>query len=56
MQVPWVGGPVVRCPLVYNSFWGPSWSDATHQALANQINQFTQDLVFRYRSLLKNPC
>jgi len=45
MQVPWVGGPVVRCPLLYNSFWGPSWGDATHQALANQINQFTQDLL-----------
>jgi hypothetical protein len=45
MQVPWVGGPVVRCPVVYNSFWGPAWGDATHQALANQINQFTQDLL-----------
>jgi hypothetical protein len=36
---------VIRCPIVYNSFWGPAWSDATHQALANQLNQFTQDLL-----------
>jgi hypothetical protein len=45
MQVPWVGGPVIRCPLLYNSFWGPAWSNASHQALANQINQFTKDLL-----------
>ena len=45
MQVPWSGGPIVKCPLIYNSFWGPLWSNAAHQALANQINQFTQDLL-----------
>jgi hypothetical protein len=45
MLVPWLGGPIVKCPLIYNSFWGPLWSNAAHQALANQINQFTQDLL-----------
>ena len=45
MLVPYVGGPVIRCPAVYNSFWGPSWGDVTHQTLAKQINQFTQDLL-----------
>jgi hypothetical protein len=45
MSIPWSGGPIVRCPLIYNSFWGPLWSDDAHQALASQINQFTQDLL-----------
>src|ERR1035438_3598742 len=43
--VPYSGGPIVKCPLIYNSFWGPSWGDAAHQTLAAQINQFTQDLL-----------
>jgi hypothetical protein len=46
MLVPWLGGPIVKCPLIYNSFWGPLWSDPAHRALANQINQFTQDLLY----------
>ena len=39
------GGPVVKCPQVYSSFWGPSWSDATHQTRATHLNQFLKDLV-----------
>jgi hypothetical protein len=45
MLVPWAGGPIIRCPLVYNNFWGPAWGDASHQTLAKQINQFTKDLL-----------
>jgi hypothetical protein len=45
MLITWAGGPIIRCPLVYNSFWGSAWGDASHQTLANQINKFTQDLL-----------
>jgi hypothetical protein len=45
MLVPYTGGPIVRCPLIHTSFWGPSWGDAAHTALANKINQFNQDFV-----------
>ena len=30
----WNNGPIITCPLVYASFWGSHWSDATHQAQA----------------------
>ena len=45
MLVPYTGGPIVRCPLVHTSFWGPSWGDAAHTALANNLNQFNQDFL-----------
>src|SRR5450432_1172453 len=45
MLVPYTGGPIVRCPLIHTSFWGPSWGDATHAPLAAKINQFNQDYV-----------
>jgi hypothetical protein len=44
MLVPYEGGPVVYCPTVYTSFWGPSWN-GTNAALAGQLNQFVQDLL-----------
>jgi hypothetical protein len=37
--------PIVRCPLVYTSFWGNSWTDAAHQNLARQLNHFHKDLL-----------
>jgi hypothetical protein len=45
MAIPYSGGPIVRCPLIYTSFWGPSWTDPAHTALSSQINQFLQDLL-----------
>jgi hypothetical protein len=44
MSIPYEGGPVVFCPQVYTSFWGPSWT-AENAGLAGQLNQFIQDLV-----------
>jgi hypothetical protein len=45
MLVTYQGGPIVRCPNIYSSYWGPAWSDGPHSALAGQLNQFLQDLV-----------
>ena len=45
MLVPYSGGPIVRCPLIHTSFWGPSWGDAAHTTLANNLNQFNTDFV-----------
>jgi hypothetical protein len=45
MLITYAGGPIVRCPRVYTSFWGPSWSDSTHQILAAQLNSFHQDIL-----------
>ena len=40
------GGPVVTCPLVYTSFWGPMWtSDQAHATSADRLNQYHQDLL-----------
>jgi len=44
MLVPYEGGPVVYCPLVYTSFWGASWTNS-NASLASQLNQFVQDLM-----------
>ena len=45
MRITYAGGPIVRCPRVYTSFWGPLWSDSPHQALAAQLNRFHQDIL-----------
>ena len=39
------GGPVIKSPQVYTSFWGTLWPDAAHQARAQRLNQFHQDLL-----------
>lgn len=39
------GGSVITAPNVYTSFWGKLWSDAAHQAAAQRLNQFVQDLL-----------
>lgn len=53
MDITYSGGPIVHCPLVYTSFWGPAWSDAAHTTLAGQLNQFHQDLlVSRFMNVL----
>jgi hypothetical protein len=44
MLVPYEGGPVVYCPVVYTSFWGASWT-SSNASLASQLNQFVQDLM-----------
>ena len=45
MLITYAGGPIVRCPRFYTSFWGPAWSDSAHQTLAGQLNQFHQDIL-----------
>ena len=39
------GGPVIRLPEVYITFWGSQWADAAHSARAKLLNQFVQDLL-----------
>jgi hypothetical protein len=39
------GGPVIASPEVHTSFWGSLWSDADHQARAQRLSQFHQDLL-----------
>ena len=39
------GGPIIVCPQVFVSYWGASWSDATHQPMQQRINQFYIDLL-----------
>jgi hypothetical protein len=45
MRIPYAGGPVVRRPLVYASFWGPGWASPDQQEQAAGITQFHQDLL-----------
>ena len=40
------GGPVITCPLMYATFWGPSWTNSpSGLAEAARLTQFLQDLV-----------
>jgi hypothetical protein len=39
------GGPVIASPQVHTTFWGLLWSDAAHQARAQRLNQYHQDLL-----------
>lgn len=39
------GGPVITSPLMYTSFWGALWSDASHQADAQRLTEYMQDLL-----------
>ncbi len=40
------GGPVISCPWVYTSFWGPLWlQDAAHLESAAQLCQYHRDLL-----------
>jgi hypothetical protein len=40
------GGPVVKMPTVYTSFWGAAWqNDPTHLQRQSDLNQFVQDLL-----------
>lgn len=41
----WNGGPVITCPLIYASFWGSHWADATHQAQSVRLIQFLKDVL-----------
>jgi hypothetical protein len=47
------GGPVVRRPQVFSSFWGPTWSQPANQARAARLNQYLTDLLkSRYMNIL----
>ena len=39
------GGPVITNPVIYPTFWGSSWPDATHQAQAARLVQYLKDLI-----------
>jgi hypothetical protein len=39
------GGPIIRRPQVIASFWGALWADAAHQARAQRLDQYLQDLL-----------
>jgi hypothetical protein len=42
----WNGGPVITCPMIYATFWGPSWTASPGGlAEAARLSQFLQDLV-----------
>lgn len=42
----WNGGPVLSCPMMYATFWGPSWtSSPSGLAEAARLSQFLQDIV-----------
>jgi len=41
----WHGGPVIANPEVHTTFWGALWSDASHQARAQRLSQYHQDLL-----------
>jgi hypothetical protein len=42
----WNGGPVLTCPLMYATFWGPSWTNSpSGLAQAARLTQFLQDIV-----------
>jgi hypothetical protein len=38
------GGPTIACPRIHATFWGPTWSDLTHQAQAQRLLQFLKDM------------
>ncbi len=39
------GGPVIKFPQVYSSFWGPEWlTDPAHLSRAGSLSQFLKDL------------
>jgi len=47
------GGPIIKCPQIITSYWGPHWSDAAHQTRANRLNQFIKDfLASKYMNIL----
>src|SRR5258708_22720565 len=37
------GGPTISCPRIHATFWGPNWSDRTHQAQTPSLVQFLKD-------------
>lgn len=40
------GGPVLTCPMLYASFWGPSWTNSpSGLAEVGRLTQFLQDMV-----------
>jgi hypothetical protein len=39
------GGPVIANPILYPTFWGSLWPDATHQAQSQRLVQFLKDLI-----------
>src|SRR5216683_6359976 len=42
----WNGGPVISCPLLYTTFWGPSWTNSPSGLTeAGRLSQFCQDLM-----------
>ena len=49
----WHGGPVVKRPQVFSSFWGPTWSQPANKQRAERLNQYLKDLLkSKYMNIL----
>ncbi len=48
------GGPVIKMPQMYSTFWGPEWlSDPVHLTRAGSLSQFLKDLgASKYMNIL----
>jgi hypothetical protein len=47
------GGPVVKRPQVFSTFWGPTWSQPANKARAERLNQYLKDLLkSKYMNIL----
>jgi hypothetical protein len=41
----WHGGPIVKRPQIFSSFWGTTWSKPANKARSNRLNQYLTDLL-----------
>lgn len=47
------GGPVIKRPRVFSSFWGQTWSQAANKTRAERLNQYLKDLLkSKYMNIL----
>lgn len=47
------GGPVVKRPQVFSSFWGKTWSQPANKKRAERLNQYLKDLLkSKYMNIL----
>jgi hypothetical protein len=38
------GGPLISCPQIHATFWGPNWSDRDHKVQSARLVQFLKDM------------
>lgn len=47
------GGPIVKRPQVFSSFWGQTWSKSENKKRADRLNQYLKDLLkSKYMNIL----